>query len=1678
MKLFHSSCLAFFLSTLAVTTFAQQSVNVTMNRYNTSRLAANTTESVLKQGNVNTAQFGKLWSYPVDGVIFGQPLYVQKLTIGGASHNVLFVATMNDVIYAFDADSSNTTPLWMRDLKTGGATAAPSEWTTEMGNSVGIISTPVIDTPSDSGSMYLVAETLESNVWTYRVHKISLTTGADVVPSTIIKATTNGVTFDPVLENQRTGLVLVNGQLIVCFSARPPDTTPFHGWIMSFDATTLARKGAFVTTTSDDGAGIWGSGGAPPVDSAGNVYALTGNAFNSATGYNGTTNFSESLLKMTVSSSTGALSLADWFTAYNWADLDVNDEDLSVNSPMLLPNTDLIAFGSKTADVYVAHTGSLGHLQNNNSQLAAFFHVGQPLQTSFSDGDRMIGLAYWVAPGGPTLFAWPALDSLHSYTYNPANGSFTETSSNPLMGFGEPGMPISVSANGSTAGTGVVWSTMFSSSGRAVGQAGVLHAFNGENLKEELWNTSINSNRDNVGSPSKFVIPVVANGRLYMATSSNVVQVYGLLPSPPTTTAAHVVSVDFVGNGTPMAPTEAAGVVPKGNWNAAIGNYRITPLPLTDENGALNGATMTWSSDTTWSTAIADSPGSGRMMKGYLDTGGSNHTSINVAGLPASATGYDVYVYVDGDNGANTRSTTFTLAAGNSSSMISATDSANANFGGSFTVASNSPGNVVRFSSVQATSFSLTATPGNASDGLQRAPVNGIQIVPSGAVATTYNISGQITSGNGSPLDGVTIALNTGASAITDSSGNYSFGNLPAGTYTVTPTAGGYSFQPANQSFTLGAGSSTTKSGVNFSASASYTGSARVVSIDFVGNGTPMALTETAGVVAKTNWNSAAGSVQASGLSLTDETGALNGALATWSSDTAWSTPISDSPGNLRMMKGYLDSGGTNQSTVTVSGLPVSSTGYDIYVYTDGDNGSGTRSATYALNGGGTAYTPVSVTDAANTNFTGTFTPASGSVGNYVKFAAVTATAFTLTATPSTASDGFLRAAINGIQIVPTGGAAPTYSVTGQITASNSGLTGVSVALNNGSTTTTDSSGNYSFSNLPGGSYTVTPSLSGYTFNPTSQTFTLSANKTGVNFTATSSSSGGAHTVSIDFVGNGTPMALTETAGVIPKTNWNSATGNSHPSALALADETGALNGAVVTWTGDAGWSTPIVDAAGNARMMKGYLDAGGTSHSTVTVSGLPVSATGYDVYVYTDGDNGSNTRSTSYVLTPSGSAGTTITATDTAGTNFNGTFSPAANSSGNYVKFASISATSFTLVSTPGTASDGTLRAPVNGIQIVPSGMAIATYRISGQVVAGGSGLVGVKVSLSNGTTTTSDSSGNYSFANLGAGTYTVTPSVSGYTFSPTSSTFTLSATTTGVAGANFTGTSAYTGIARVVSIDFTGNGTPMATTESAGTVLKSNWNGASGNLQPSALPLDDETGVLNGALATWSADAIWGTPIVDSAGNARMMKGYIDSGNTDSSTVNVSGLPASSAGYDIYVYTDGDNGSAARAAKYQITAAGNTVNPVTATDSANTNFGGTFTAAANSAGNYVKFAAVKATAFTLTATPSTASDGTLRAAINGIQIVPAVVVAPTYALSGQVTLSGSGLAGVSVALSTGAQATTDAMGRYSFPNLSGGSYTVTPTATGYTFTPTSQTLTLSANQTSVNFTASSTVP
>jgi hypothetical protein len=495
------------------------------------------------------------------------------------------------------------------------------------------------------------------------------------------------------------------------------------------------------------------------------------------------------------------------------------------------------------------------------------------------------------------------------------------------------------------------------------------------------------------------------------------------------------------------------------------------------------------------------------------------------------------------------------------------------------------------------------------------------------------------------------------------------------------------------------------------------------ISIHFVGSGVPMGAAEVAGVVAKSNWNNANGNSGVSPLALVDETGSASGASVVWQSDNLHSLPIQDQPGNTRMMRGYLDDRSGHTTTVSVNGLPANSAGYSVYVYADGDNGSASRTGVYTISGSGITTTSISLTDARNTNFSGTYTQANSSNGNYVVFN-INSSGFTLSAIPGPASDGVQRAPLNGMQIVPVGqSSTPDFTLStmpNSSTVSNGSSTNSTVSV--GATNGFNSAINLSVSGLPAG---VTASLNPTTVTPgASATLSVSASAstppgnsmlsiTGASaslthtivlpLTVSSPPATSGNVISIKFPGTGTAMAGSEVAGVLPKSNWNNESGTNGLST-SVVDETGTISGASVSWTAFGLHALPIADQPGNARMMRGYLDTNNGTATTVTVSGLPANANGYNVYVYADGDNNSASRQGIYQISGSGITTTSISLLDAANTNFSGAFTQANNSAGNYVVFG-INTTGFTISAIPSTASDRTQRAPLNGIQIVPVG-------------------------------------------------------------------------------------------------------------------------------------------------------------------------------------------------------------------------------------------------------------------------------------------------------------------------------------------------------------------------------------
>src|SRR4051812_8027131 len=604
-------------------------IGVWTHRYDPARAGANLSEAVLTPANVKAASFGRLYSYPVDGSVYAQPLYVPQLAIGGASHNVLFIATMNDQVYAFDADSGSAAPLWRRDFTAPPAvTPVPITDITAPDKNivghVGIQSTPVIDMAT--GAMFLVARTKENGAYVQRLHALDIMTGASKTGSPVTITGTfpgnapdavpgpNGpvVEFNPKMQSQRAALALTNGVVLISWAGHE-DLPPYHGWIMGYDAATLAKVGTFCVTPDFYYGGIWQGGRAPTIDAAGNAYFTTGNGE-----WDGVRNFGDSVLKFGVSRS--GLTLLDYFTPGNYQALAAADHDLSGSGFTLFPAPDdnHMIGGGKEGTLYVLDANKLGHMVADDSQI--------PQRIPVSGGHVMGGAVYWTSSSAGTLvYNWSEDDVLRGYRLSSGKLALPGAMQGAVVSPGHPGGSLTLTANGSTAGTGIVWASMPTSQDGIHGLvAGVLRAFNAETL-DEIWNSEQNPSRDRVGTLMKFVPPVVVGGKVFLPNHDGAVSVYGPLTS------------DFTIAVSPGARTIPPGT--SGTFTATItglgGFAGRTDLSV---SGAPSGTTVTFSpasvtgsGTSTMTVAVPSSAAASSFSLAVTGTsGGESHTAPKV----------------------------------------------------------------------------------------------------------------------------------------------------------------------------------------------------------------------------------------------------------------------------------------------------------------------------------------------------------------------------------------------------------------------------------------------------------------------------------------------------------------------------------------------------------------------------------------------------------------------------------------------------------------------------------------------------------------------------------------------------------------------------------------------------------------------------------------------------------------------------------------------------------------------------------------------------------------------------------------------------------------------------------------------------------------------------------------
>ena len=497
------------------------------------RTGSNPNETVLAPSNVNFNQFGKLLSYTLDGQTLATPLYVPNVTIpGNGAHNVVYVATEHDSVYAFDADGLISAPLWHTSFinPAAGITTEPSADSEGPGDTGdiepehGITGTPVID-PS-SGTLYVIAKTKEVSGSTtnyfYRLHALDITTGSEKLGGPIVIQASG---FVPLPENQRPGLLLSNGVVYVGFGSHG-DNLPWHGWMFGYNAANLQQTVAYNTTPTGSfgGGGIWQSGGAPAVDASGYLYFATGNG-----DFDGTSNFSDSILKLSP-----AGSITDFFTPFDQSNMSALDLDLGSAGPVLLvdqptgPFYHLLVSAGKGGTIYVVDRDNMGQYNGSNNN-----QIVQSLPNVLTVGTPGYDHGNFSAPVffNGTVYYAAVSDFIKALQWS--NGLLsTSPVSQSTSTFGYPGAAMAVSANGTA--NAILWTVeRVGDTGNGKGPLlpGVLHAFDATNLTTEFYNSNqAPGSRDSLTIAAKFNPPLVANGRVYVATQDGYLTIYGLLP--------------------------------------------------------------------------------------------------------------------------------------------------------------------------------------------------------------------------------------------------------------------------------------------------------------------------------------------------------------------------------------------------------------------------------------------------------------------------------------------------------------------------------------------------------------------------------------------------------------------------------------------------------------------------------------------------------------------------------------------------------------------------------------------------------------------------------------------------------------------------------------------------------------------------------------------------------------------------------------------------------------------------------------------------------------------------------------------------------------------------------------------------------------------------------------------
>jgi hypothetical protein len=515
--------LAFAFLVLATIGRAQ----LTTSQYNNARTGANLSETTLRPVNVNLRSFGKLYSIQVDGDVYAEPLVVAGVDVPGhGKHNLLFIATEHDSVYAFDADRKGP-PLWrvsFLDSKKGVSTVPAQHTNCPFINpEVGITSTPVID--AERGIIFVLARTMEQGSdppyrYVQRLHALDIATGKDQPGSpVVINASVSAgagennqhrIAFDPLLENPRAALLLVNGTVYLSWGSSC-DVGDYHGWVMAYDAQSLQQRAVFNTSPNAKESAIWQSDTGLAADAVGDVYAVTGNgSFNAEAA-----DYGDSVLKLGLQS--GKLMVRDYFTPHDQQHLSEKDLDLGAGGPVLLPEQNgphrhLMLAGGKDGNLFLIDCDRMGRYDT------AIDNVVQIVKLT---GSLHAAPAYW----NQHVYVFGDNDVLHDLLLS---GGKLSRAREANMSPSDPGATPTVSSNGGK--DGIVWTVVTRNWQPFPERLAVLHAYDAADISRELYSSGQKPDRDRAGISVRFTIPAVVNGRVYVG-ARNEVDVYGLLQS-------------------------------------------------------------------------------------------------------------------------------------------------------------------------------------------------------------------------------------------------------------------------------------------------------------------------------------------------------------------------------------------------------------------------------------------------------------------------------------------------------------------------------------------------------------------------------------------------------------------------------------------------------------------------------------------------------------------------------------------------------------------------------------------------------------------------------------------------------------------------------------------------------------------------------------------------------------------------------------------------------------------------------------------------------------------------------------------------------------------------------------------------------------------------------------------